>query len=442
MISNRDQLEASSAHELALDCIEAAIDAAAPENATSSKVAFKGKTLEVKDSTYDLGQYDDIIVVGGGKAAGGVTHALESILGDQISGGLVVTKQQAAFKHIRNSVGDHPLPSQRNVEATAEILDIVEKANERTLILFVLTGGGSSLLTAPVADLTVSDLRDTTELLLEGGVPIEDINVVRKHLSEGKGGQIARKAAPATCVGLLLSDVVGNDLSTIGSGPTVPDETTYADALAVFDQYGLDPAEDVRHHLKDGDDSTSAETPSSGDPAFERVDNFLIADNGVGLDAARDVAANAGYTPLVLSSRFRGEAREIAKSLVALAEEAAAKGRPVEPPAVLIAGGECTVTVSGKGGQGGPNQELVLSAAIECPDNVVIAAIDTDGEDGSSDAAGAITDETTVPREERENARVSLNGNDAGAYLSNAGATIRTGPTGTNVNDIQIIVLS
>lgn len=440
MISNRNRLVTSPEREIALDCIEAAIEAAAPEIATRSGVTVDGDTLSIGDATYDLEAYEDVLVVGGGKAAGGVSQTLESMLGDRITDGLIVTKQPAEIEYVRTVVGDHPLPSQRNVEATAELLELVRTADEETLVLFVLTGGASALLTAPAGKVTLAELRETTELLLEGGVPIEEINAVRKHLSVSKGGQLAREAAPATVVGLLLSDVVGNDLSTIGSGPSVPDDTTYADALTVFEQYDLDPPDPVRNHLTDGTGGELRETPLSDDPVFGRVQNALLGDNKMALDAARDSISDTEYKPLVLSSRLRGEASEVAKAGIAIAEEIAATGTPIEPPAVLIAGGETTASVSGKGGQGGPNQEFVLSAALERVDDVVVAAVDSDGEDGSTDAAGAIADGTTV-NGEIERAQAHLNANDAGTYLSEINATIETGATGTNVNDILVLVV-
>lgn len=439
MIRNRRALVASSDHAIALDCIETAIDAAAPDTVTRSNVALDGETFTVAGTEYDLSQYDDILLVGGGKAAGGVTRVVESLLGTQLSGGCIVTTQSVDTTTVRSVTGDHPLPSQRNVTATSELLDIIDTADDDTLVLFVLTGGASALLSAPAGDLTLDDLRETTERLLAEGVPIEEINAVRKHLSASKGGQLARRAAPATVVGLLLSDVVGNDRSTIGSGPTVPDETTFSDALAVLNRYEIDPPAPVRDHLESGVDQ-GTETPDTDDPVFETVENHLIGDTGTALAAARSVAAEAGYEPLILSSRLRGEARDVAKTLVAVGEEIAATGTPVEPPAVVLGGGECTVTVGTDGGEGGPNQELVLSGALELDGpGPVLAAVDTDGEDGSSAAAGAIADGSTVT--DAVDARAQLAENDAGSYLSDIGASIHTGPTGTNVNDIIVLVV-
>jgi hydroxypyruvate reductase len=437
MVSNRESLATDTDRETALDCIEAAIEAGSPETATRSAVELDGRTLAVEGSSYDLDEYDEVVVVGAGKAAGGVARALESVLGDALTDGVVVTKHPVETERVRAAVGDHPLPSERGVEATTDLVETVRAADERTLVLFVLTGGASALLTAPAGSLTVADLRETTEALLSSGVPIGGINAVRKHLSVVKGGRLAREAAPATVCGLVLSDVVGNDLSTIGSGPTVPDETTFADALGVLDRYGVAVPEAVREHLEA---EAGGETPGPSDPAFDRVEHHLIADNMTALEGAADAADAAGYEPLILTSRLRGEASEVGKVLVSMGAESGATGTPVEPPAVLLAGGECTVSIDGTGGSGGPNQELALSAALE-GEAVVLAAVDTDGEDGSSDAAGAIVDGSTVGEGDREGARAHLDSNDAGTYLAEVGATTETGPTGTNVNDVVVMVV-
>ena len=439
MIQNREALEESDDHVLALDCLEGAIDGASPARATRSAVSLDGDVLQIDEDTFDLSSYEEILVVGGGKAGNGVARALSTILGDRITGGIVVAPEAESFGAIETVAGDHPIPSATNVEATTEMLSTVDSEGEDALVFAVVTGGASAMLAAPADDVTLQDLQKSTRTLLDAGASIDEINAVRKHLSASKGGTLARRAAPATVVGLLFSDVVGNDPSVIGSGPTVPDETTYAEALAVFDRYDVTPPSTVAAHLNAGSDGNVPETPDGAEDAFERVHNHLVGDNRVALDAAADVARVAGFRSLVLTASMRGEAREVAKPLVAIAEEVAETGQPVEPPAVLLAGGETTVTVAGDPGEGGPNQELVLSAAIEGLDEAVIAAGDTDGLDGSSDVAGAITDETTVT--DADDARAHLEVNDAGTYLSETGATIETGPTGTNVNDVVVLVV-
>lgn len=441
MFDDRSSLARTPEHEIALDCLEAAIEAAAPDRATREAVTRDGETLRVGDSEYDLSAYDDVVVVGGGKASVGVARALEAVLGDRLSGGVVVAEHPETSGTISVLVGDHPVPSERNVTATETVLETVRAADESTLVLFVVTGGASALLTAPAGDLSLSDLRATTEGLLDSGAPIEAINTVRKHLSASKGGQLARLAAPATVVTLALSDVVGDDLSVVGSGPTVPDETTYADALDVLERYDVDTPDAVATYLSAGSNGDIPETPDVGDPAFDRAETHLVGTNAVALDAAERTAAAAGYTTLHLTSRLRGPARHVGPMVLAVAEEIAATGRPVTPPAVVVAGGETTVAVKDESGSGGPNQELALGAALELDEPMVLAAVDTDGEDGSSDAAGGIVDAETVPYSEKSRASDALSAHDAGGYLDEFGATIHTGPTGTNVNDVVVVVV-
>ena len=382
---------------------------------------------------------DWVLVVGGGKAAAGVTKYLESVLGSHLTDGLVITKHPVETTTVRTVVGDHPLPTKRNVCAATELIEIVDAADEETLVFSVVTGGASSLLTVPSGELTVGELRDITEQLLSAGASIQDINTVRKHLSNIKGGRLASSARPATVAGVVLSDVVGNDLSSIGSGPTVGDDSTFDDAVDVVEQYDIALPPTVREHLDQGVNGVVDETPSSGSSAFDRVMNHLICSNRDALTAARTTAHEHGYDPAILTSRIRGEAREVGTVVAALAEEVAAGAGIVSSPAVLLAGGECTVTVTDEPGKGGPNQEFVLSAGLGLQEEAVVAAIDTDGEDGSSEYAGAILESGAI--EETERASAHLGSNDAGSYLEAAGATILTGPTGTNVNDIIVVVI-
>lgn len=441
MFRDRSSLARTADHAVTLDCLEAAVEAAAPDRAVRTAVTRDGDTLRVGDDEYDLAEYREVVVVGGGKASVGVARALADVLGDRLTDGVVVAEHADALDTVSVRVGDHPVPSERTVEATEAVIETVRAADEATLVLFVVTGGASALLTAPAGDLSLAAIRETTTKLLESGAPIEAINAVRKHLSASKGGQLARRAAPATVVTLALSDVVGDDLSVVGSGPTVPDETTYEDALDILDRYDVAVPDTVETRLESGSAGEIRETPGHDDPAFERATTHLVGTNAVALDAAERSAADAGYTPLRLTSRLRGPARHVGPVVLSVAEEIAATGHPVSPPAVVVAGGETTVTVDGEGGRGGPNQELALSAALELTGPSVLAAVDTDGEDGRSDAAGAIVDRETVPDEERRPATDALDGHDAGGYLDDIGATLYTGPTGTNVNDVVVVVV-
>jgi hydroxypyruvate reductase len=438
MIRNRDALAASPAHEVALDCVAAGIEAARPERVVHERVALDGDALQVDGDSYDLADYEEVVVVGGGKAAAQVAAALEAALGDRIDRGAVVTNDPAPTERVEVLPGDHPVPSDEGADATRRLLDLVADADEDTLVLAVITGGGSALLAAPADGVSLADLQATTDVLLDSGATIHEMNAVRKHLSAVKGGQVARAAAPAAVVSLVFSDVVGNDLDVIASGPTVPDTSTYADALDVLDRYDVAVPDAVRDRLESGAAGDLPETPKPGDDAFDRTSTHVLADSFTALDAARAEAENAGYAAVVLSSRVRGEAREAAKTHAAVAEECAATGNPAEPPVVLLSGGETTVTVRG-GGQGGRNQEFALSTAVELAADAVVASVDTDGIDGPTDAAGALVDADTVddPRE----AQAALADNDAYRYLDACDALVSTGQTGTNVNDLRVIVV-
>jgi hydroxypyruvate reductase len=457
-IRDRAALAGTPARALALDCLEAGIAAADPRRVVREAVAVDGETLTVAGSRYDLGDYEEIVVLGGGKAAPGVATALEAVLGDRIDRGAAVTDldpgdadapdpldrtDDADSARVEVLAGDHPVPSERGVESARRVLELADRAGEETLVLAPITGGGSALLSAPADGISLADLRATTNALLDSGATIGEINAVRKHLSALKGGRLAARAAPATIVGLVVSDVVGDDLGVIASGPLVADDSTYEDALGVLERYDIDPPASVRDRLAAGARGEVEETPSAGDPAFERVTVRVLASVTTALEAAAETAREAGYEPLILSSRVRGEAREAAKTHVAVAEEIRATGNPVDPPAVVLSGGETTVTVTGDG-EGGPNLEFALSAAAElATPGVALASVDTDGSDGATDAAGAVIDAETVgDRLSADAARDALADNDALAALGAADCVIRTGPTGTNVNDLRALVVA
>ena len=447
MIRNRDAL-LSGAHDaelagLALDCVAAGIRGADPERATRERVRVADGRLHVGDAAHDLAAHDRVVVVGGGKAAAGVARAVEGVLGDHLTGGVVAVPADAdttGLDRVEVVTAGHPTPDAGSVAAAERVLATARAADERTLVLAVVTGGGSAMLAAPAGDLSLEALQDVTEGLLAAGAGIDETNAVRKHASALKGGRLARAAAPATVAGLLVSDVVGDDPAVVASGPTAPDPTTGADALAVLDQYGVD-APAVRAHLRACVDGQHPETPGVGDEAFDRVTNHLLAGARTAIDAARDRAREAGVEPLVLSSRVRGEAREAALTGVAVAEEVLDAGDPVAPPAVVLSGGETTVTVRGDG-VGGPNGEYALRAAIALAGTdapVALAAVDTDGRDGSADAAGALVDPGTVA--DRGGARESLARSDSHGFLDAVGALVDTGATGTNVNDLRVLVV-
>jgi glycerate 2-kinase len=439
MIQNRDRLATTGAHETALACIEAGIEAARPTRVMHEALERTGTRLAVGDSTVDLDGYDEVVVVGGGKAAAQMANVIEDVLGDRLADGVVVTNDPQATSSIAVVEGSHPTPDEAGEEGARRVLSLADRATAETLVLCLLSGGGSALLPAPVDAVSLAELQSLTEDLLSSGATIHEINAVRKHLSAIKGGQLAEAATPATVHSLILSDVVGDDPSVIASGPTVPDESTYADALDVLTRYDIQPSTAVEEHLDGGATGTRPETPTAGAAAFVRARLDVLANGFTALAAARSVAEERGYTPVILSSQVEGEAREAAKTHVAIAEEALATENPVSPPAVFLSGGETTVTVH-EDGSGGPNQEFVLSGALTIEsDGVVVASVDTDGKDGASDVAGALADRKTL--DDHRQARMALAANDTNPYLAERGAVIETGTTGTNVNDLRVLVV-
>ncbi|WP_137285444.1 glycerate kinase type-2 family protein [Halorussus salinisoli] len=445
------------------DCLAAGIAAAHPQTVIEKTVTVEGAQLVINPLTDDdgievsLDRWDEVRVLGGGKAAGEMAKVLEQKLGERLDSGSIVTNMPVDTDLITVHEGDHPLPTERNVTATADLLDDAQTATEDTLILAPVTGGGSALLAAPAGPCTIDDLRTVTDDLLTAGANITDVNTVRRHLSRLKGGGLQSIAAPADVIGLLLSDVVGGDPAAIASGPTVPATTTSDEVHTILQRYDVSLSDNLQQFLSaasDGD--TSGTSNSAGDTAQPAqravtddtnriVENCVLGDNETAIDAACRHARDHGYDALVLSARISGEARESAKVHVAIAEECLQSGRPIDPPAVLISGGETTVTVSGDG-TGGPNLEFALSGALELersdlPEKVCIGSIDTDGHDGATETAGAVVDTETIAPSDRERAVESLHDNDALAPLRDAGTLVETGPTGTNVNDLRIIVV-
>ncbi|MUV86606.1 DUF4147 domain-containing protein [Natronomonas sp. CBA1123] len=418
----------SPAHELAVDCLTAGIEASLPTRAVERHCRLEGETLTIRDTEYDLSAYDEVLVLGGGKGSDHLAAALEGLLGEKLTGGVVVTDERTADPdRVTVLNGEHPSPGEGSVAGASAVLERAAAATDRTLVLAAIAGGGSALLCAPAEGLTVENLRTVTDGLLDAGASIDEINTVRRACSRIKGGGLAAAAAPATVVGVLVSDVVGDDPAVIASGPTVPTETDPEVALAVLERYGV--GSDVRSWLADAAPTKATDTA---------VDNHIVVSGRDAIDAARDVVREAGYEPCVLSTRIEGEASEAGRFHAAVAAEVADLGDPIEPPAVLLSGGETTVTVTGDG-DGGPNCEFALAGAVDLPPDAVLAAIDTDGGDGSTDAAGAVVDASTVT--DPTTASDVLANNDSYGYLDDRGALLRCGATGTNVNDLRVVVI-
>ena len=371
-----------------LAIFKAGLAAADPAEAVRRHVVRRGRKLRLGDYSCDLAKVRNIFVVGAGKASAQMAGALEEILGDRIAGGWINVKaagggvEKTPLRRIHVHEAGHPVPDEAGLRGAREIVKILESAGEGDLVLLCLSGGGSALMPLPVAGVSLADKQAVTQALLACGADIREINTVRKHLSQLKGGRFAQAAQPAEVVALILSDVVGDPLDAIASGPSAPDSTTFADALAVLSKYGIESRapRSVLEHLRAGAAGAEPETPKPGDPIFAKVRNLVIANNAASVAACARKSRALGYRPLVLSSTIEGEAREVARVCAAIARESLASGRPVAPPACLICGGETTVTLRGTG-RGGRNQEFALAAALAARglEGVAILAAGTDG---------------------------------------------------------------
>ena len=427
---------------------KAALDAADAGTAVKRNLKIARTELRVPGNSYALKDFDRLYLLSIGKAAGRMALAVEEVVGSRLTGGLMVTKHGHAVKGLnlcRQRFSGHPIPDRHGLNAAVEIEQLLRQLNARDLLLVAISGGASALLPSPAPGLTLAAKQKTTDLLLRAGADIGQLNAVRKHLSTLKGGGLAALAYPATVIGLLLSDVIGDPLDVIGSGPAAPDRTTYADALHVLDQFGLltrIPVS-VRRHLELGAEGKKPETPKAGDPIFANVQNVIIGSNWNSLQAAEAAALTLGYSAAILSSAISGETREAAAVLSTILREVVQHGAPLRPPACLLAGGETTVTVRAKG-QGGRNQEFALSAAhaLKGLPGVLVLSLGTDGTDGPTDAAGAIATGSTIARAEKLglDAARALKQNDAYPFFQKLGDLVKTGPTGTNVMDICVFL--
>jgi len=408
----------------ALQIFRAALQASDPYAAVLRHLKFDGRALLAGRRRYRIADFDRIQIIGAGKASAAMARAVEHLLGRRIKGGVVSVPDGTASKLRRvelNSAG-HPIPDERGVQGAQRILEIARGAGPRDLLICIISGGASALMPAPSAALTLAAKQEITRKLLNAGATIHEINTVRKHLSLIKGGQLAAVASPACVLSLILSDVIGDDLDVIGSGPTVGDSSTVEQAESVLRKFGLSVPSNVL-----------LETPK-----VTEAQNLIVGSNRLAIDAAAAKARELGYRTLVLSSSIDGETREIARMHAAIVKEILTAGRPLRRPACLLSGGETTVTVRGKG-LGGRNQEFVLAAAIALQGfgPVTIFSAGTDGLDGPTDAAGAIADESTPTAV----AQAFLDNNDSYHFFEKLDALVKTGPTGTNVMDVRILLI-
>ncbi len=448
LINNGETQRDKMARELAIKSFESALKAADPRQIIKSRLLLRDSVLRVDEYSFDLGKFKSVYVVGGGKASGFMAEALEKVLGRRITAGFVnvIHGETNKTSIIKLHGANHPVPDEAGVEGTRKMLDLVEASTADDLVICLISGGGSSMMPLPRGGISLSDKREITDLLLRSGATITEINTVRKHISDFKGGWLAKKAYPATVLNLILSDVMGDPLDFIASGPTVPDSTTFHDAVSVLRKYDLwaRSPPSVTKVLSDGEKGLVPETPKASDEAFKRVHNVVVGNNRLVSQAACTEFKSAGLNTLLLTSMMEGEARHVGTFLSSIAREVYVSDNPVHKPGAVVAGGETTVTVTGKG-KGGRNQEVALAAAMKLGnlDGVAVASLTTDGVDGPTDAAGAIVDGKTLAKAKRMGLSLDkfLAANDSYNFFSKISDLIFTGPTGTNVNDISLIVI-
>jgi len=423
----------------------AAVDGAA---AVHRHCRMDGRRLRVDGVVYDLPAFRNVYVIGAGKAGASMARAIETLLGDRIADGVISVKygHGERLTRVRCMEGGHPVPDGAGESGARAVMETALRAKADDLVICLLSGGGSALLPLPVEGVGLADKQETTKLLLACGATIHEINAVRKHISVVKGGGLAQAVHPARLITLILSDVVGDDLDVIASGPTVPDTSSFADCMEIFEKYGIGNKvpRPVWRHIQQGVDGQVVEKPKPGDPVFREVQNAIVGSNAECVTVASRKAESLGYHTLVLSTMIEGETAEVAKVHAAIAKEILRSGRPLSRPACLLSGGETTVTIRGDG-LGGRNQEFVLAAAIalEGQGPVVVLSVGTDGTDGPTDAAGAVADGDTVSRarDVGRPAYKDLADNNAYPFFEELGDLIKTGPTHTNVMDLRVVLV-
>ncbi len=438
----------SKLKKAAKDIFSAGLQGVEPENAIKRHIRRSGNDLVTPNGTYDLTNYRNIYIVGGGKAGAPMAKAMEDILGERISEGLVIVKygHGEETRKVKVLEAAHPIPDENGVQHTKELLNLLRRSQENDLVVCLLSGGGSALMIAPAEGVTLQEKQELTRHLLECGASIDEINTLRKHVSAIKGGRLAKVAYPSTVICLILSDVVGDNLSTIASGPTYPDGTTFSDCLEILERYGIKEkiSKAIIAYLEMGCGNQEEETLKRGNPALERTENIIVGSNIQALQSARAKAETLGFNTLILSSSIEGETKDVAKVHAAIAKEIIASENPIKKPACILSGGETTVKIEGTG-KGGRNQEFALAAAIEIEGikGVTILCAGTDGNDGPTDAAGAIVDGDSISRALKKGLKVRdfLDNNDSYNFFSIQGDLLKTGPTKTNVMDLRILLV-
>jgi glycerate-2-kinase len=449
LVENSSDRLGRRARRLVVEALEYTLASVDPHRLVSQHVKMQGDRLLANGETIPLDDYDGVFVVGAGKASGAMTEALEGILGNRLKGGLVIVPAEQRFPELRRvkAVGAaHPIPDENSVRAAKELVTLVEELNNRHLLICVISGGGSALLALPVEPLTIADKGRVVQLVMNAGATIVELNTIRKHLSAIKGGWLARRSAAGKILGLLVSDVVGDRLDSIASGPTSPDPTTFPDAIEVLKRYNLwesipKVAADI---LRQGAKGTIPETPKASDPCFRKVSQHIIGNNRVACISAQRYLRSKGIRTKILSSSTTGEARYLGSFIGSLAREIVRFDEPFRKPCAFIVGGETTVRVTGSG-LGGRNQECAMACAREIQGlgGVAMASIGTDGIDGPTDAAGAVVDGMTLSRSEALRLKFDelLAQNDSHRFFLPLKDHVMTGRTNTNVNDVAVTVL-
>jgi glycerate 2-kinase len=455
VISNRVELVENGSDAVfrglrsdACDIFEAALRAVNPEQAIYNALILEENVLCFEGDSIDLSKINRIYVIGGGKAGGLMAKASETLLGDRITSGVVNvlegTEKAVSLKHVSLNGSSHPVPSPSGVDGVQRMLELTDDLGDDDLVITLISGGGSALMPLPATGISLNDIQNITGQLLRAGATINELNAVRKHLSAFKGGQLARHCYPARVLSLILSDVISDPLDVIASGPTAPDTSTFADALDILKKYELyeEVPDSIKTRIEDGVEGTLPDTPKKDDPVFNRVSNVLIANNVIAAKAAKQKAMELRYNSTILSTQIEGEARLVGGMLADIAKEVVHHDRPQEKPAAIIIGGETTVIVKGRG-KGGRNQELALAASMKISGlSCLVASLGTDGIDGPTDAAGAFVDGDTLNRAEKKglDPEEYLDKNDSYSFFHAIGDAVITGPTGTNANDLTLIL--
>ncbi|MBM3291708.1 glycerate kinase [Candidatus Bathyarchaeota archaeon] len=456
IIKNREKLISNSISSFykklrseCLDVLEFVLECIDPIKLIKNQIKIDGSLLKINNVFYNLDNYDRIFVLGGGKAGDTMALAIEKIIGERITKGIINVPYERSKNCELNKIfligASHPKPDSNSVYGVTLMLDAISNITERDLIIFLISGGASSLITLPVEDITLEDYQDIIDILLKKGVNIEDLNIVRKHLDKIKGGKILEYCYPAEVLSIILSDVIGDKLSTIGSGLTIEDTSKFEDAIKILKKYDVwnKTPVNIKTHLINGESNEKPKETITTSKYFKRVQNFIVGNNNTALESALVKSKLLGFNSLIIPRNISGESRKIGKSFSPIINEIILHDKPIKKPAAIIAGGETTVNVKGKG-IGGRNQELVLSMIKEINGlPCVIASIGTDGIDGNSNAAGAIIDGETVKKALTLNMNFSdfLKKNDSNTFFQKINDAIITGYTGTNVNDIVVILI-